>query len=101
MKRKKVTFPVTPEAFIRYQEAEIGMKLGPKKRKSIREFVPVINGCYKGGVTGTSDAMRERLERMDICVAHASDDAILTDFLRSVRWWMRYAWEQGRREAEV
>lgn len=59
-----IAFPVTLEAFIDCQEAEVGQKLSENER----EAVAVINGCYMDGVARDPAAMGKLLDRMEDCL---------------------------------
>lgn len=94
-----IKFPVSLEAFIAYQEAGIGRKLGQNERRCLEELVPVINGFYRFGAVGESEAMSGCLDRLEDCFAQEAENALLTQFFKSMRWWMCYAYQQGRAEA--
>lgn len=100
MKTIELTFPVTAEAFIAYQEAVAGRAVAESEREALGEWVPVINNCFEAGAADNSDLMHAFLDQMGENIAQSVNNSAITKLLKSMRWWMCYAYQQGRRDAE-
>ena len=99
MKIEKLTFPVTTDDFIACQETLCGRKLGPGCAKAIESWIPVYNESYEEGRSGDKEALIESYNKIDKFISEREDDPIVSRFLKSTRWWIAYAWDQGRRDA--
>ena len=84
-----ITFPVTPEAFISYQEQLLGRKMTEKMREATAAWVEGFNLSYKDGLEQDRAALEDSLAKMDELTA-----------LRVCRRWIITAWKQGFHDAE-
>lgn len=100
MKIEELSFPVTLEAFVAYQEALMGRELDVAERDVIQVWLPVLNDCYDQRAKGTAGAMGERLDQMEVFLAQAEGDAVVVHILKCMRRWMCYAYQQGQKDAE-
>lgn len=98
MKMSELTFPVTPEAFIAYKEAGIARKITDNERETLAEWVAVYNQSYEYGKTGDAEALVESVDKIDELISKREGSPALVRVLRSCKWWIIYAWEQGRKE---
>ena len=99
MKISKLTFPITAEAFSAYQAALIKRELTNNERKIAAALVPAFNMSYEEGEAGDKDGLLESVQKMDELISDKEDDSIVSRFLKGARFWIIYAWDQGRRDA--
>ena len=99
MKLSELSFPVTLEAFMAFQEAGTNRELTDNEREVLVEWVPVYNLSYEDGRAGDKEALTESVDKMDEFISKREGSPALERILQSCRWWIVYAWEQGRREA--
>ena len=100
MKLDKLTFPVTPEMFVAYQAAGIGREPTDTEREILTTWVPVYNEIYAKGRVGDREALTRYIGRMDEFLTDKRDDPVMRRILESSKWWIAYAYAQGRRDAE-
>lgn len=100
MKIEDLTFPVTLEAFIAFQEAGTGRELEPMEREVIAAWLPLFNLEYADGVREDSTALANDLVKMDELIAMHGEDAPITRILKFVRRWLTYAWKRGNAMAQ-
>lgn len=81
-----IVFPVTPEAFIAYQEQLVGRELSE---------VEAFNFSYEDGLKQDRAILEKDLDKLDEIMARHGDDAIVHKFAEACRAWMIEAWEQG------
>ena len=67
-----ITFPVTPEAFISYQEQLLGRKMTEKMREATAAWVEGFNLSYKDGLEQDRAALEDSLAKMDELTAGGS-----------------------------
>ena len=101
MKIEELTFPVTTEDFMACQETLGGRKLGPGCAEAIEAWIPEYNDSYEEGRAGDKKALIESMKKMDEFISEREDNPIVSWFLKSARWWIAYAWNQGRRDAVI
>ena len=94
------TFPVTPEAFISYQEQLLGRKMTEKMREATAAWVEGFNLSYKDGLEQDRAALEDSLAKMDELTARRDNSPVVRDILRVCRRWIITAWKQGFHDAE-
>lgn len=102
MKIEDLAFPVTLKAFTAFQEEGTGRRLEPMEpmeREALGAWVPLFNRAFEDGRREDSTALARDLGRVNKCLSQCGDDALLTQILKSCRWWISYAWEQGAGKA--
>ena len=99
MKIEELTFPVTMDDFLPCQETLGGQKLCPDCAEAIKAWIPAYNESYEEGRSGDKEALIEFHNKIDKFISEREDDPIISRFLESTRWWIAYAWDQGRRDA--
>lgn len=95
-----ITFPVTPEAFIAYQEQLLGRKMTEKMREATAAWVEGFNLSYEDGLEQDTDALEDSLAKMDELTARRDNSPVVRDILRVCRRWIITAWKQGFHDAE-
>ncbi|WP_191385162.1 hypothetical protein [uncultured Flavonifractor sp.] len=95
-----ITFPVTPEAFISYQEQLLGRKMTEKMREATAAWVEGFNLSYKDGLEQDRAALEDSLAKMDELTARRDNSPVVRDILRVCRRWIITAWKQGFHDAE-
>lgn len=96
MKNENLTFPINSERFIEYQEAGTGRTLDNFEQGLFTPWVPVLNDAYRDGWDGES--IEAMLDRIDQAIKR-EENPIVVRFEKSFRWWVCYAWNQGRQDA--
>lgn len=99
MKIEELTFPVTTDDFLSCQETLGGQKLCPDCAEAIKSWIPAYNESYEEGRSGDKDGLLESVQKMDELISDKEDDSIVSRFLKGARFWIIYAWDQGRRDA--
>lgn len=100
MKIEELDFPVTPEAFISYQEELTGRELPEGVREAVEAWLPNINTAYEDGRHIDGAALLEDLTVMDGLIAHHGECTTLSRFLKTTQLWIAYAWKRGRHDAD-
>lgn len=95
-----ITFPVTPEAFIAYQEQLLGRKMTEKMREATAAWVEGFNLSYKDGLEQDAGALLDVLAGIDELTARRANSPVVRDILRVCRRWIITAWKQGFHDAE-
>lgn len=95
-----ITFPVTPEEFIRYQEQLVGRKLSEGEREATAAWVEGFNLSYKDGLEQDRAALEDSLVKMDELIARRDNSPAVRDILQVFRRWIITAWKQGFHDAE-
>lgn len=100
-----ITFPTTAEAFIAYQEAGAGRTLNIPEKELMRRSVEVLNDCYEGGKTGERIPFPESEEDAhqilsDMGKADHWEQPFMKRYIRSMLFWTRTAYEQGKEAAQ-
>ena len=90
-----IVFPVTPEAFIAYQEQLLGRKLAENEREVIAAWVKVFNLFYEGGLKQDHAVLNRCPDKPDEFMSRHRDDLLIRQFAEACRFWMIEAWEQG------
>lgn len=90
-----IVFPVTPEAFIAYQERLADRKLAEHEREVIAALVKVFNLFYEGGLKQDHAVLNRCLDKPDELMARHKDRAGVHKFAEACRIWMMEAWRQG------
>ena len=92
-----IAFPVTPEAFISYQEAEINRELDDFERELAAVVVEFANASYQEGLNG-----EENTTTMDFVRAfYREREKSIDSFIRiweSICWWCDMAYQEGKRQ---
>lgn len=99
MKIEDLTFPVTLEAFVAFQEAGMGRKLENMEMDALKAWVKLFNLAYTDGVQENNAALAKYIVNVDKLIAEHGDDTNLARILKSCRWWIDYAWKLGFKEA--
>ena len=94
-----ITFPVTPEAFIAYQEQLLGRKLTEKMREATTAWVEGFNLSYKDGLEQDAGALLDVLAGIDELTARRDNSPVVRDILQVCRRWLITAWKQGFHDA--
>lgn len=92
-----LTFPTTPELFTAHQEQLVGWELGQELKDAIAGWVQMFNESYESGKAQDKQALSESVDRVDKLITEHGEDEFFGSFLKSARWWIIYAWEQGRK----
>lgn len=101
MKKEAPIFPVTPANFTAYQASEIGRELNEDETEAVEAWIPVLNDSYEEGRQGGREGLISGCEKMDEYIeAQSVGNPVVTRFLRSMRWWIIYAWDQGNKGRE-
>lgn len=95
MEREDLTFPVTLEAFVAYQETGIGRSLGSDERAALAAWLPLINISYEDGLHGNTASMGETLDWVAAKIHQNQDDEDDREFLKCMRYWVAYAYSYG------
>ena len=96
-----ITFPTTTEAFIAYQEAGTGRKLGGFERDLASVVVELTNTSYQGGMEGRTHTVSLK----DVERFYQERDK-KKEFLKTVRiwesicWWCDRAYQAGKETAQ-
>ena len=90
-------FPTTPELFTVCQEKLTGRELTEIEQEVTAIWVPIFNKSYEDGKAQDKQALLESIDRMDKLITEHGEDEFFGSFLKSARWWIIYAWEQGRK----
>ena len=90
-----IVFPVTPEAFIAYQEQLVGRELSEKEQGFTAAWVEAFNFSYEDGLKQDRAILEKDLDKLDEIMARHGDDAIVHKFAEACRAWMIEAWVQG------
>lgn len=101
MKLKELVFPVSPDAFVAYQESGVGRELSRNERELVFCWVPLFNSSFEDGQKNDASALGDSLDLLDGFIQNAAGRPALERFLKSCRRWVMYAWRQGREEAVV
>ena len=92
-----IAFPVTPKAFISYQEAEINRELDDFERELAAVVVEFANASYQEGLNG-----EENTTTMDFVRAfYREREKSIDSFIRiweSICWWCDMAYQEGKRQ---
>ena len=92
-----IAFPVTPEAFISYQEAGINRELDDFERELAAVVVEFANASYQEGLNG-----EENTTTMDFVRAfYGEREKSIDSFIRiwgSICWWCDMAYQEGKRQ---
>ena len=92
-----IAFPVTPEAFISYQEAEINRELDDFERELAAVVVEFANASYQEGLNG-----EENTTTMDFVRAfYGEREKSIDSFIRIweiICWWCDMAYQEGKRQ---
>ena len=92
-----IAFPVTPEAFISYQEAGINWELDDFERELAAVVVEFANASYQEGLNG-----EENTTTMDFVRAfYREREKSIDSFIRiweSICWWCDMAYQEGKRQ---
>ena len=90
-----IVFPVTPEAFIAYQEQLVGRELSEKEQGFTAAWVEVFNLSYEGGLNQDCDILVKVLDKLDELMARHEYHEGVHKFAEACRAWMIEAWRQG------
>ncbi len=100
-----ITFPTTTEAFVAYQEAGAGRTLNIHEKKIVDLSVEILNENYERGKTGermsfpeSEKAARQILS--DMGKADHWEQPFMKSYIRSMLFWTRTAYEQGKEAAQ-
>lgn len=98
-----ITFPVTPEAFIAYQESGIGRDLKPVERELLTEYVEFINMSFEDGRGGKKQDLIDMGEVKDFFPSRGHANILslphIQHFFKSMCYWCDVAFQAGRKEA--
>ena len=90
-----IVFPVTPEAFIAYQEQLVGRELSEKEQGFTAAWVEAFNFSYEDGLKQDRAILEIDLDKLDELMARHEDNAGVHKFAEAFRAWMIEAWKQG------
>ena len=99
MKKEDLSFPLTAEAYIAYQEAGAGWEFGKNMREAIEVWLPIFNDSYEEGKCGDRQALFDSIKSLDEFISRSKDEPILHDFLSVCKTWVCYAWTRGNDDA--
>lgn len=99
MKIEKPAFPLTLDAFISYQEAAAGREIRKNECEVCEAWVPMFNASYVEGQRNDEEGLIASMDMMDELIARHEGSKVLLHLLKGLRWWIAYAWKQGREEA--
>ena len=101
MEEKMIAFPATTEAFIAYQEAGTGRKLGGFERDLAAVVVELANISYQEGVEGRTHTVT--MEDVETFFRERNREAAfhkLALIWESVCWWCDKAYQAGKEAAQ-
>ena len=90
-----IAFPVTPEAFISYQEAEINRELDDFERELAAVVVEFANASYQEGLNGEENTITMDFVRAFYREREKSIDSFIRIW-ESVCWWCDRAYQEGK-----
>ena len=97
--RVKITFPATPEEFIRYQERLVGRELSEREKEVTAAWVDIFNRAHMEGLRQNQTALDDFLARVDEWAGETAAGSAVHRFLLAARWWISAAWEQGAKRS--
>ena len=96
MEEKMIAFPATTEAFIAYQEAGIGRKLGGFERNLAALVVELTNISYQEGAEGRAHTVSME----DVEAFFQERDREAARIWESICWWCDVAYQAGKEAAQ-
>lgn len=95
-----ITFPVTAEKFISYQEGLVGRELSEGEKGVTAAWIEAFNLSYEDGLRQDRNTLAKDLGKLAELMARHKDNTGVHKFAEACRSWMMEAWRQGKEAAQ-
>ena len=95
-----ITFPITVEKFISYQERLVGRELSEGEKGVTAAWIEAFNLSYEDGLRQDRNPLAKDLDKLAELMARHKDNAGVHKFAEACRAWIMEAWRQEKEAAQ-